>query len=123
MSLDRISTTVIKEKLLNLGDTTPEIVKDFSRNLADRLNCEITPSGFVATAAMLLMDLRRGYHHYTRERIENGLTYLGMSTYIALGEYVPLIAEQVCPDDFSQKVMAIFEGKDLYRPRKLSRKF
>jgi len=126
MSLEAISTTGIKEKLRELrydGGKGPEIIYTFSENLAERLNCEITPSGFIATAAMLIRDSMTGIHHYTKEVINNKLTGLNHHDYVALSEYLPILAEQVCPEDFAKDVLDLSERKNLYGPRKLSRKF
>ena len=126
MNLESISTTGIKDRLRDLKEirtAMPEVVYSFAEELAGRLNGEITPGGFIATASLLLRDSMRGMHHYTREPIENELTGLKPAVYMALNNYVPLIAEAVCPDHFAQMVYDVAERKNLDGPRKLSRKF
>jgi len=108
MSLDEtISMEGVKEKLRNLQDYMPdqaEAIYVFGRYLADRLNQELSPSGFYLANIFVIYDLKRGIDGDTERPINNTLVGGQPELYASLGELIPAIAEAVCPEDFANGV-------------------
>jgi len=114
MSLDKLtSMEPVKEKLRNLRvhmQDVPDIVYEFGDFLANRLNPEIFPIGFNVAAEFALNDMREGTDSFSRQPIkERGLVGDPPEVYAGLSMYIPEIAEAVCPEDFAQEVVQVYE--------------
>lgn len=95
------------DKLRRLEKYLPDeldVIYDYGRFLADRLNPEIVPEGFVLAASLATHDLREGVDGFTGEQIDNRLTMYPPFFYDLLFLLTSRIAHAVYPEDFAGKV-------------------
>lgn len=113
MSLERvISGEHVQQNLRNLPIHMPDqeqIIYDFCAFLADRLQPELVPQGFVNATELALYDAEQGKDGFTGKTISKRLSGYPPQMYRILRMYIPQIAEVVCPKDFSQDVKDIYE--------------
>ena len=109
---DAISMEPVKEKLRNLRVHLPQDVEStyqFGEFLADRLNPDLVPKGFLLAAQLALCDLSTGVDGYTGEPIIGGLTGQPPGLYRLLEMRIPDIARTVCPVDFAEGVKRAYD--------------
>lgn len=101
--------TEAKEKLKRLSQymaEQPEVVQEFGRYLAGRLNPQLVPSGFVLSALLVACDLETGIDEFTKEPVPAKLRNLPPRVINLLLASVPNIAAGVLPKDFANAVRA-----------------
>lgn len=112
----------IKEKLRNLQKYMPnekELIYQFGRFLADRLNSELVPTGFLVAMQTALYDLQKGVDGYSGQLISNKLVGYPPIIYSLLSMRFMDITHAVCPDDFAKDVEQVqkllVEGRESNR--------
>ncbi|MDO8528629.1 MAG: hypothetical protein Q7S06_01920 [Nanoarchaeota archaeon] len=115
MALDEaISMEPVKAKLKNLREHMKgeyETLYRFASYLADELNPELVPEGFNLTCELSLENLRRGgdYGKEGRVAVPSNLVGYPQVIYSFLRMRIPDVAKAVCPPDFAERVIAIYE--------------
>ncbi len=108
-----LSMKEAKEKLAELKKHMPkasgEIVYKFGRFLAERLNPQLVPQGFVMACELALYDLQEGIDGYSNQPIQSSLVGYPPMIYGLLRMEIPRIAEAIFPEDFATSVKTIFE--------------
>ncbi len=107
-----VETGEAAEKLREFHDDSLDPkVNQYARYLAERLNPELVPQGFVMAGALANYDLKEGVNGFTGEPIQNDLVGLPSLEYNKLLVALPDIASRVLPEDFAAEVEEI--AKDL----------
>jgi hypothetical protein len=108
MTEQALSMDDAKLKLARLEDHIPdspnELIYKFGRFLAERLNSELVPMGFVMGCELVLYDLEQGVDGFTGKPIQNGLAGYPPMIYGLLRMEIPNIATAVFPEDFANSV-------------------
>lgn len=94
------------EEFITDGD---EVLYDFGRFLADRINPELMPLGFVNAVTLAVYDLKAGVDGFTGQRISGTLASLPDILYSQLPMSAARIAKAVYPEDFAKQVEAELE--------------
>ncbi|MEI7792238.1 MAG: hypothetical protein WCI57_01995 [Candidatus Berkelbacteria bacterium] len=103
-----ISTDEAKQKLRNLAQYIPnqeEILYDFGRLLADRLNPELYPIGFVMTYATTLHDMETGISDVDGKPIQSQYVGCRPVAYAVLSSLIGGIASAIFPEEFAKEVI------------------
>lgn len=104
-----ISMEEPKKRLANLKEFMPKAndqVLAFCRFLAEYLNSEIVPQGFVMGCELALHDLQKGVHGFTGKPIQSSLVGHPPMIYRLVRMEIPRIADAVFPEDFASGVKA-----------------
>ena len=109
-----ISMEPVKEKLRNLKDYMPKednILYDFGKYLADKLNPQLIPAGFNLACELAIEDLRRegNYGEHGTVKVPMNLTGYPPQLYSLLRMRIRDIAKAVCPSDFAEQVNKVYE--------------
>ncbi|KKT42322.1 MAG: hypothetical protein UW30_C0001G0047 [Candidatus Giovannonibacteria bacterium GW2011_GWA2_44_13b] len=109
MKEQALSMKETKEKLVKLEELIPQDFSDgmlyeFGRYLADYLNPELVPMGFVMGCELALYDLEKGVNGFTGKRIENNIVGYPPQTYSLLRMEIPRIADAVFSAEFAASV-------------------
>lgn len=100
-----------KQKLARLEDHLPdandELVYDFAHYLAECLNPDLEPLGFVFACHQALLNLRDGVDPMTGAAIRNRVVGSPDSFFALLLLEIPNIADAVLPADFAESVKTI----------------
>jgi len=102
-----------KMKLRDLAKYLPkmdESIYEFGVIIADYLNPELFPMGFVMGCELALNDLSVGVNGFTKKPFTSRLAGLPPQMYGLLRAFVPSIAAAVFPEEFAAEVKA-FMGK------------
>lgn len=114
MSLEEaISMEPVKKKLRNLSKHMPgqeRIIYDFAEFLADRLNPELAPQGFMMAAELALYDAQKGVDGFSGKCISGRLSGYPSQIYALIRTCVPDIVEAVCPEDFAKGVKEVYDA-------------
>jgi hypothetical protein len=95
----------IRSKLTNLKQYMtgePDIIYEFGRFLAERLNPRLTPEGFNLALELAMHDIQTGTG-YTGKPITHALTGYPQIVYASLGTRLNDIAKTVLPEEFYKK--------------------
>jgi len=102
-----------KQKLMRLEELIPttasNLLYDFGRFLADYLNPELVPSGFLLGCVLALHDLEKGVNGFTGEPIRNNLIGYPPMIYAFLRMEIPHIADVIFPIEFATDVKNLIE--------------
>lgn len=106
-----ISMVEPKEKLRNLNGlpgNLQRVVGPFGRYLADYLNDELIPMGFVLGCCLAIADLQNG------RKISKVLAYPELTdyspvVYAFMLQEIPAIAERIFPAEFAEEVKKIYK--------------
>lgn len=117
MAENAISMEGPKKRLANLKEFMPdanEQVATFGRFLAEYLNPELIPQGFVMGCELALNDLQEGTDGFTGEPIKGFHKLLGYPPmiYALVRMEIPDIADAVFPEDFASEVKAFIAKVD-----------
>ena len=96
----------VKTKLLDLKQYMPEepdIIYEFGRFLAGRLNPRLTPEGFNLALELAMYDIQTGTEGYTGKPITHALTGYPSTVYVGLRLNLTNIAKAVLPEEFYKK--------------------
>lgn len=107
-----LSMDEAKRKLMKLEDVIPdadELLGNFGRFLAGRLNPQLVPMGFVIVCEMALYDLQAGVDSLTMQPIQNRLVGHPPIVYGRLRREIPHIADAIFPFGFAAKVRLFIE--------------
>ena len=88
----------------------PDYVLVYARYIAEVMNPELTPMGFLVATEIARDELRRDYHGPNEVPVPAEYRSLVRGTphlYWILNQYVPKITEAACPYDFAQEVTAL----------------
>ena len=101
-----------KKKLMELekyisSNVIDDPIYGFGRFLAERLNPELAPEGFVLACELALYDLQSGVDRFTQEPIRNGLVGYPPVIYTLLGMKISEIAEAIFPTEFAEAVARV----------------
>lgn len=102
-----LSMTKAQQKLRELEKYLPDQqgpIYDFGRFLADRLNPQLVPQGFVMACFLAIYDLEAGVDGFTQKRITSRLVGYPPQIYQILHLFIPVIARAVFPADFAAGV-------------------
>lgn len=114
MTEEAISMDEAKQKLARLEDHIPnatnELVYGFGRFLADYLNPQLVPMGFVMGCELAINDLQQGVNGFTGEPIQGSLVGYPPMIYGFLRIEIPTIAEAIFPEDFAASVKEHIEA-------------
>jgi len=105
--MDAISMNEAKDKLRNLSQYMPdqeETIYEFGKYLADRLNPELLPMGFVMACELALYDLQKGVDGFSGQPIRSRLVGYPPMIYALLRMMIDQIAEAIFPEDFANAV-------------------
>jgi hypothetical protein len=97
---------IIRDRLLRLREYMPgqqELVYSFGEYLADHINPDIVPLGFVMAAHLALYDIQQGVDSRTNEKITGSLVGQLPLIYRLLEMEIPLIAKAIFPNDFADQ--------------------
>ncbi len=103
---------IIRDRLLGLREYMPgqtDIVYSFGKYLADHMNPNIVPQGFVLGAHLALYDIEQGVDSRSNKKIGGSLAGQQPMIYRILEMEIPLIARAIFPHDFAGKVDRITE--------------
>jgi hypothetical protein len=95
------------DKLRSLGEYMPgqnEVVCEFGKFLAGRLNEDIVPQGFYLASMLAIYDIQAGVDGFTGEPITGRLAALPDTLYPLLQLFIPAIAKAVYPANFADEV-------------------
>ncbi len=113
MSVSAISMVEPKEKLRSLQGYLPdarnELVYPFGAFLADYLNDELVPEGFVMGCELALNDLHTGVNGFSGEPIRGKLAGYPPIIYGLLRMEIPTLADAVLPIEFAEEVKDFIE--------------
>lgn len=104
---------VIRDRLRNLATYLPgqqKIVYDFAAHIANYVNAELVPQGFVMAAVLALYDLQVGVNGYTNEPIRSNLVGQPPMIYKIIEMMIPKIAEAAFPPDFADVVQETMDN-------------
>lgn len=105
-----IQTNEVKEKLTNLREYMPkqeDIIYDFGKFLADRLNPRLNPHGFNLALELTLYDIKTG-----RGEIPIELSGYPTQVYAGLSLYFDDIAKAVLPSEFYAEFKKVRKGME-----------
>ena len=102
-----------KQKLVELETHLPDATNDqiygFGRFLAERLNPELIPQGFVLVCELALQDLQAGVDGFTGRPIQSRLAGYPPMIYALLRSEVATIAKAIFPEEFAKVVETFVE--------------
>jgi hypothetical protein len=102
-----IDTSEVKSKL-NAKPIGIYHIDEFCRLLANRLNSQVTPLGFLMAFELMKLDVEKGIDGFTGKRIDSPIAGLGIGGVIQLT--MIKIAEKVLPEDFCNDVKAEWQA-------------
>ena len=102
-----------KQKLMeletHLPDATNDLIYGFGRFLAERLNPELIPQGFVLACELALYDLQAGVDGFTSQPIQSRVVGYPPIIYALLRSEVVTIAKAIFPEEFAKGVETFVE--------------
>ena len=108
MNEQALSMDEPKQKLAKLRELIPDapddLLYDFGRHLADYLNPQLVPIGFVMGCELALCDLQTGVNGFTGKPIQSRLVGYPPMIYALLRMEIPRIADAVLPAEFAVSV-------------------
>lgn len=97
-----------KRKLAKLEEFIPtthdNLIYEFGRYLAGKLNPELVPMGFILAYAIALQDLQAGKDSDANLSIRGKLVGYPPMMYGILHMYLPIIAKAIFPEEFANAV-------------------
>jgi len=113
-----INTEEMKFKLINIGDYADidENVHCYATYLANNMNSELVPNGFIISALRAIEDFRcKGIIGNRRKIVPEALIGHRPEFYNGLKSLIPDIAAVVCPSGFAKEVARIVEKEKKYK--------
>ncbi len=103
---------VIRDCLRNLREHLPgqtEVIYKFGEFLADYVNGELVPHGFIMGATLALYDLENGVNGFTGKPINHPLVGQSPFVYLIIQKYISEIARAIFPADFAGIVQEVVD--------------
>lgn len=76
----------------------------FANFLAERLNSQLVPEGFVMACELALYDLEAGVDGFTNQPLNNELVGYPQIVYVLIRMQIPDIADAIFPSEFAHEV-------------------
>lgn len=107
-----VPTNELKEKLMDLERYMPDesnLLYVFGSYLAEKLNPELTPLGFIVTAESVLYNLKKGFDDSSRI-INNPLSKMPDELYKAISVRIKDIAITIMPVELTSEIKRIYSS-------------
>lgn len=112
MTTQAISVAEPQQKLRELEKQLPtqqDAIYEFGRFVADRLNTEIHPLGFVMACELAIYDLQNGVDGFSSQPIRSQLVGYPPQTYQGMKMWIPIIAKAAFSEEFAAEVKHLCE--------------
>ena len=112
LSMDeaKVKLRNLKEHMPDLDGARARLLLPFAELLADYMNPELVPQGFVIACELLLHDVEAGVNGRTGEPIRSDLVGYPPVLYRLLRLEIPALAKAIFPEDFAKGVQEFVNG-------------